>query len=167
MKIDPNEIKTILASLEAAPVHLAALSQGLDLASLHTRSEQEPWSVNDILAHLRACADVWGKSILAMLAQDHPTMRYVSPRTHLKKTAYPEQEFPASLAAFTAQRQELLGALKALEPAGWSRGATFTATTRGREGTVLSYAQRLAQHESEHMAQIRSLLQGTRSDYSL
>jgi len=163
VKPDPDETKIALDLLAATPQKLDAMSKGLVRTRLHFRSDEEPWSANDILAHLRACADVWGKSILAMLAQDHPTLRYVSPRTGIKKTNYLEQEFGVSLVAFTKQRVELLEALNSLGPEDWSRGATFTATTNGREQTVLSYAQRLARHESEHCIQVQNLLQETRS----
>ena len=158
MKVDPVEIKKILASLAATPQLLKALSIGLNKDQLHYRSDEEPWAANDILAHLRTCADVWGKSIMAMISQDHPTLRYVSPRTWMKKTNYPEQDFHASLEEFTRQRNELLQALKALPTNDWSRGATFTATTSGREQTVLSYAQRIVDHENTHCIQIEALL---------
>ncbi len=85
-------------------------------------------------------------------------MRYVSPRTWMRKTNYPEQDFHTSLEAFTNQRKELLEALRTLPNNDWSRGATFTATSKGREQTVLSYAQRIAQHEDAHCIQIEVLL---------
>ena len=163
MKADSAEIEKTLKSLAATPHRLKTLSKGLDKTQLHFWSDEEPWSVNDILAHLRACADVWGKSILTMISQEHPTLRYVSPRTWMRKTNYPEQEFHASLEAFTRQRNELLEALKALTNPDWSRGATFTGTTKGREQTVLSYAQRIAQHENEHCIQIEALLKEIRA----
>jgi DinB family protein len=162
MKVDYAEIEKTLKSLTASPDRLKALSKGLDKTQLHFRSAEEPWSFNDILAHLRGCADVWGKSILAMISQEHPTLRYVSPRTWMRKTNYPEQDFDISLEAFTKQHNELLEALKALTNNDWSRGATFTATTKGREQTVLSYAQRIAQHENEHCIQIEALLKEIR-----
>jgi DinB family protein len=158
MKVDFAEIEKTLKSLAATPDRLKALSKGLDNTQLHYRSDEEPWSFNDILAHLRACADVWGKSILAMSSQEHPTLRYVSPRAWMRKTNYPEQDFQASLEAYTQQRNELLEALRALTNQDWSRGATFTATTRRREQTVLSYAQRIAEHENEHCIQIEALV---------
>jgi integrase len=153
-----NEIEAVLTRLAAAPRRLAALSRKVDDARLGFRPDAETWSAGDILAHLRAAADVWGKGLQAMIQQDHPTLRYVSPRTWLRKTDYLDLPFSASLAAYTRQRAELLSALKALPIDGWSRGATFTATTRGREQTVLSYAQRIANHESEHLEQIAGLL---------
>jgi hypothetical protein len=75
---------------------------------------------------------------MAMIAQDHPTLRYISPRTWIRKKDYPEQEFRISLEAFAKQREELLGILRRLRTEDWSRGATVTATRKGREQTVLS-----------------------------
>ena len=151
----PTNTKPLLNLLSATPRRLASISQGVDDNRLYLKPEETAWSANDILAHLRACADVWGKSILAMIVQDHPTLRYVSPRTWIRKTNYLEQDFQESLQAFTQQRWELL---KALKSADWSRGATFTGTTRGREQTILSYVRRITDHEQEHCQQIEDLL---------
>jgi hypothetical protein len=158
------EIEQVLDSLAATPQRLALVSQKLPEAHLSTTGDPKNWSAGDILAHLRACADVWGKSILAMIAQDQPTLRYLSPRTWLKKTDYLGQDFHRSLQAFTEQRTTLLQTLRTLDRADWSRGATFTATVKGREQTILSYAQRIAAHEHEHCEQLYVLLnqrQGT------
>ncbi len=156
MKLARIEIDKILNSLAETPRRLASMTQEIENSQLHSRSEAEPWSVNDILAHLRACADVWSKSIMAMISQDHPTLRYVSPRTWIRKTDYPAQEFRSSLNAFTKKREDFLKALQALEIKDWSRGATFTGTTKGQEQTVLSYAERISQHEDEHCSQIET-----------
>lgn len=156
--ITPAEIDNILELLAETPHRLASVSKSFDNTQLTFQPEEETWSANDILAHLRSCSDVWGKSILAMITQDHPTLRYVSPRTWIRKTNYPELDFHFSFEAFTKQRYELLMTLKSLKLEDWSRGATFTATTRGRVQTVMSYTQRLARHESEHCDQIEALL---------
>ncbi len=153
-----DEIDNLLTLLEETPRRLVALTGGLENARLQAKFDQDTWSVNDILAHLRACADVWGKSILAMIAQEQPTLRYVSPRTWMRKTDYHAQEFHSSLPAFAKQHQDLLQALKMLKIEEWSRGATFTGTVRGREQTILSYAQRIVDHETVHLDQIESVL---------
>jgi hypothetical protein len=152
------ESSEILDQLRSTPRALASLSDGLNPEILHHRTPEEPWSANDILAHLRACADVWGESILEMLEKNHPTIRYVSPRTWMKKTNYPRLEFHESLAAFTRQRLELMATLVVLEPAGWQRSGTFLTAKQGREQTVLDYAQRLVEHEASHLDQLKKLL---------
>ena len=161
MSAAPSDIEAVLKQLAATPRQLAALSRHWDDSRLQARPGDETWSPNEILGHLRVCADVWGKSIMAMIMQDHPTMRYVSPRSRLKKTNYLQLEFGVSLEAFAQQRKDLLQVLKALSHQDWSRGATFTATTRGREQTVLSYACRMANHEGVHCEQMQAVLKET------
>jgi hypothetical protein len=48
--------------------------------------------------------------------------------------------------------------LKGLEIKDWSRTATFTTITKGREQTVFSYACRIAEHEHKHCDQIEAVL---------
>jgi hypothetical protein len=157
-QVGAAEISDLLRLLAHIPVRLAALSRGQDDERLHRPPGDGAWSANEILAHLRACADVWGGSIQAMIERDHPTLRYVSPRTWMRKTRYPAQPFSESLRAYSAQRDHLVTLLEALAPDGWARGATFTGTTRGREQTIESYVRRIVGHEQEHCEQIRATL---------
>ena len=138
--------------------YIEALVSGIDPSVLHIKPEEDSWSMNEILAHLRACADVWGKSITRMLNEDNPTMRYVSPRTHMKKTDYAEQAFHDSFKIFQDQRNTLLEVLKALPIDEWLRRGTFTGTTRGKNQTVYSYARRIAEHEHHHFSQMSHVL---------
>jgi len=158
MKVSPAETESVLRLLAATPRRIASLSRDVEISKLHFRPHPDSWSTNDILAHLRACADVWGKSIVEMIIRDHPKLRYISPRSWIRKTDYLELEFRGSLKAFTDQRRELLRALKGLAIKDWSRSATFTTTTRGHEQTVFSYACRIAEHEHKHCDQIEAVL---------
>ena len=158
MTLPTGDIETTLKLLAATPRRLAAVSNGLGNARLQLKPDANTWSANEILAHLRACTDVWGKSIAAMLGQNQPTLRYISPRTWIRKTDYPDLDFYTSLKAFTQQRKTLLRTLKSLSPTDWSRGAIFTGTTRGRVQTVFSYAWRMAEHERGHCEQIERVL---------
>jgi hypothetical protein len=152
------EIQLILKALAGTPRQIARVARGRDDRQLHRKPAPDAWSARDIVAHLRACAAVWGRSIDRMLTEDHPTIRYVSPRGWIKKTNYLEQSFDDLLRAFSEERGALLESLRALDPADWSRGATFTGTTLGRSGTVLSYARRIADHEMHHLDQFRRTL---------
>ena len=158
MKVSQVETESVLGSLAATPRRIASLSRGVEGSKLHFRPHPDSWSANDILAHLRACADVWGKSIVDMITMDHPTLRYVSPRGWIRKTDYLELEFPGSLKSFTVQRRELLKTLKGLAIKDWSRSATITAQTKEREETVYKYACRIAEHENKHCGQIEAVL---------
>jgi hypothetical protein len=148
----------VLSLLAATPQRIAALTAGLPPAQLRTTPNHDEWSANEVLAHLRACADVWGNCIAAMLAEDTPTLRAVNPRTWIKQTDYREMEFRPSLRAFATQRAELLAVLEPLPREGWSRAATVTGAGRVLERTVLFYAQWLARHERPHVKQIARIV---------
>jgi hypothetical protein len=151
----PEQILTLLAE---TPRRIVALTAGLAPADLRTAPDPAEWSANDVLAHLRACADVWGGCIVAMIAQDTPALRAVNPRTWIKQTDYPELAFQPSLRAFAAQRADLLALLVPLPPAGWSRAATVTGAGRPLERTVQFYAQWLARHERPHVKQVERIV---------
>jgi hypothetical protein len=57
----PRTIEQILTMLAAAPARLAELTEGLPAAQLLTPPEPGEWSARDVLGHLRACSDMWGK----------------------------------------------------------------------------------------------------------
>lgn len=154
-----SEIQAVLTVLSETPQHIARIARGLSEQQLHRKPAPDAWSAHEIVAHLRACAEVWGHSINRMLAEDHPTIRYVSPRGWIKKTDYLQQSFDDTLQAFSQQRVVLVRRLSKLSARGWARGATFTGTTLGREATVLSYATRVADHEVRHLDQLRRTVQ--------
>ena len=153
----PLTIEQNLTMLAATPSHLADLTEGLTPAQLLTAPEPGEWSARDVLAHLRACSDMWGKYIVLILGEDHPTFKAVNPTTWIKQTNYREQKFGPSLQAFTAQRIELLAILKPLPPEAWSRTATVTGAGKPRERSVRTYAQWLANHERSHFKQLERI----------
>jgi uncharacterized damage-inducible protein DinB len=154
----PLSIEQNLTLLAATPSHLAEITKGLSRAQLVTSPKSGEWSARDVLAHLRACADMWGKYIVVILSDDHPTFKAVNPTTWIKQTNYREQEFQPSIRAFTAQRAELLAVLEPLPPKAWSRKATVTGAGKPRERTVREYAQWLANHERSHFKQIERIV---------
>jgi hypothetical protein len=155
-------IEQVLTLLAATPPRLAALTADLAPAQLQAVPSPEEWSANDVLAHLRSCADIWGNCIAAMLAEDHPRLRAIDPRTWIKQMDYRDLDFRPSLRAFAAQRAELLAVLEPLPPAGWSRAATVTGARGPLERTVLFYAHLLARHEQAHLKQIERIVNSLR-----
>ena len=155
MNITPDEIEKYLSLLSATSRCLTKATQGFDEARLKFKPDEKSWSVSDILAHLRSCADVWGESIEAMLAEDNPTLPYRHPRQWIKKMNYPDLLFHESLQAFQMQRKNLLKILKSLSFEDWSR----TAMIKNREHTVFSQTRRMALHEDVHCQQIEELLE--------
>ena len=154
MSADPPTIDHVLATLRSTPLRLAELTASCSPEQLGAAPAPGEWSVTDVLAHLRACADVWGGSIARILSEDTPAFRYVSPRTWFRKTDYPNWTFDAALTALTEQRSVLLARLDSLPPEAWRRTANVTKSGKLRVETVLSYAGGMANHEIVHLDQI-------------
>lgn len=150
-------IDQILTALAQQPKTIAGLTAGLSRARLHRSPTRGEWSLNDVLAHLRSCSDMWGTYIATIVAEDRPTIKAMNPTTWIKNTDYREMEFVPSLRAFSRQRAGLLSHLRALPRSGWSRSATVTGSGRPRERTVLDYAHWLANHERSHLKHIARL----------
>ena len=53
-------VDEIMAILPETPGRISALTDGLMAAELQAAPEADAWSINDVLAHLRACHDVLG-----------------------------------------------------------------------------------------------------------
>jgi hypothetical protein len=150
-------VEAILGLLAAAPERLGALAKGATPAQLVDSPAPGQWSTRDVLAHLRACADMWGGAIVTILSEDRPTFRAVNPTTWIRQTRYLELPFFPSLKAYTQQRVELLTVLRPLPPAAWERSSTVTGAGKPIERTVFSYAQWLATHERSHDRQVMKL----------
>ncbi len=147
----------VLAMLAATPRRLAEMTAGLSPEQLRVARTPGEWSAVEVLAHLRACADVWGDGIATILAADQPTIRAINPRTWVKRTDYPDLEFGPSLRAFATQRADLSAVLEPLPPDAWSRSATVTGAGRPLVRTVLDYARWMVLHERPHIKQIERI----------
>lgn len=147
-------VEQILDMLEAAPLRIAEIAAPLTPEQLRRPPAVDEWSINDVLAHLRSCCDVWGGCIASMLAEENPTLRAVDPRTWMVSTEYPNLEFRPSFEAYAAQRKELLVVLRALPPDAWQRTATMVGSGAPIVRTVYSFGRRLVRHERPHIKQI-------------
>ncbi len=152
-------IDKILTILKETPPRLAKLTSGLAPAQLHTAPSVGEWSANEVLAHLRACNEVWGGYyIMTILTQDKPAIKAMNPRTWIKNTDYLEQEFQPSLRAFMKQRRKLLAVLEPLPPRDWTRTNTLIGAGKPLQQTLISHADGLARHERAHLKQIERTL---------
>lgn len=153
----------VVEMLAQGPPRIAAASAGIPPADLRVSVEPGAWSANEVLAHLRACGDVWAGCIERIVAEERPTIRAMNPRTWIEKTDYLEQDFQRSLEAFTAQREALVELLSGLPGEAWSRAATVTGAGKTLERTVFAYAEWMATHERSHLKQIERMLPKPRS----
>ncbi|MGN6330746.1 MAG: DinB family protein [Motilibacteraceae bacterium] len=150
----------VLELLEATTVQVRLL--GPDVPPERAVATPQPggWSMIEVLAHLRACSDVWGASIDRVLDEDEPTIRAVNPRTYLPSTDYLALAWHPSWQAFLDQREALLPRLRSLGAPQWRRAATVVGAGRPLRTTALGYAERLATHERSHVKQLHRLVAG-------
>ena len=85
------------------------------------RAKLEPWSLSDILAHLRACSDSWGWQ-----HQRHTYTERPDPALHVSarldvQVHLSRMDFDAALASLTQERQKLMRRLMELDEADWQR----------------------------------------------
>jgi DinB superfamily len=151
-----EEAEKFVGILEETPKRIAASTAGMTKAQLRTAPGPRAWSAVEILAHLRACDDLWTFSLYAMLAEprQRPALPRLDERRWARARGYARLEFGPSLKAFTLARAELLGTLRGLPEEAWS----LTADIGGRNHSVFSQVRRLALHEVEHRGQFEALI---------
>jgi hypothetical protein len=154
VKATPSEVQKYLRLVSESPQRIALLVKGLDEDRLQLRADAKSWSANDILAHLRSCADLWTHSIYAMLAESEPTFSDINERKWAKVTRYAELPFHRSFQAYSLQRESLVNVLKDLPSNSWERSALIFE----RRHTVFTQTRRLAKHETEHLEQLEVVL---------
>lgn len=163
MPAAPLSVDEILAILPASVPRVAELTGDLTSDQLHRPPEPGSWSVNDVLAHLRACNDVLGGAARRIVEEDHPAWRAMSPRTWQRKSGYHGWAFREAFAAFRQERAELLDVLLALPADAWQRTATVTVPPRSvYERSVHYYADWLASHERAHTRGLPAIVERVR-----
>ena len=148
----------IIGILSETPQHIALAVKGFEEDYLQYRTDAKTWSVNDILAHLRSCADLWTHSIYAMLAEQQPVFSDLNERKWARVTRYADLPFHASFQAFSMQHENLVRVLTDLPFDSWERSAVIS----GRRHTVFTQTRRMAKHDNEHLEQIETFLRGNR-----
>ena len=148
----------IILRLAAPPRRIAAATAGVPNSRLRAAPVPDAWSIVDILAHLRASADVWGGAIDQILSARRPTFKAISPYTWLKQTDYRSQDFAVLLRAYTRQRTALVRQLQALPARAFERSAIVTGCGAPLERTLMWYALGIAGHEHSHLKHIERLM---------
>jgi len=154
----PNKTLTVdqvLALLQATAPRIAELTESLKPTELRRPSDGE-WSGNDVLAHLRACADVWGSCMVSII-EGAQTLRAVNPLSWIEKTDYRSLDFRPSLHSFIRQRAELLGVLRPAPREDWLRTVTVTGAGAPLQRDALFYGRWMAGHERAHVKQIAKM----------
>jgi hypothetical protein len=149
LKATSQEIAIHLATLRQTPLHISSVAEQLSEEQLRVRPLPKDWSLVDHLAHLLACAEIWGDDIERMLGLDTPRFEKPHPNNVMRQHQMPP--FAESARAFADLRTGLIARLQALDPNQWERSAIIN----GRHHTVYTQTRRTALHEAVHADQIR------------
>lgn len=149
-------VEKYIGLLADSPLALSQMAEPYGEDALAASLGPKTWSAVEILAHLRGCSDVWTFSILAMLAEHEPTLAPMDPRRWAKAAGYARLPYRQALDDFAAARRGLIHALRDRPLADWERRCTIG----GRAHSVYSQVRRMAEHELDHLDQMRGLLNG-------
>src|SRR5215211_4055432 len=105
MKATQTEIEKYLDLLAETPRRITKVTKDYPDSHLQSKSGKGDWAVNDILAHLRSCSDIWTHSIYAMLAENEPVFPDINERKWAKVIGYANVPFHESFQAFSLQRE--------------------------------------------------------------
>jgi hypothetical protein len=151
-------VPEILERLAAAPTAIELLlAPALDRRR-RARARPDTWSPAEVFAHVRACADVWGGHIDAILTQGLERIAAGDPRAWAVDQGYLDVDFPASFAAYAGRRAALLETLRSLDAGGWAASAVMVGAATRVERSVEWHAAHIARHEEQHVTQIRRTL---------
>ena len=151
---------TTLAMLTAAPARIAELMAVPD-DRRRIRPRADAWSAHEIFAHVRACADVWGGHITAILGEHPARIPAGDPRAWAVEQGYFDAPFDASFVTYTADRERLLALLRELTNEGWASAALMVGSASLVERCVHWHADHIARHEEQHIVEIRRALRAS------
>ena len=151
--VENKTIQMVISLLEKNPLEIEIRTLGIDPIKLRTRPDPDSWSAVEILAHLHACATIWGKSIEKMLQENNPTIDDLHPGKWDKLRDFSALPFDESFKNYTFNRLNLISRLSMLSPEEWGKSGWI----KNKKHTVFSQARRMALHEFDHLDQFESI----------
>jgi hypothetical protein len=144
----------ILKTLQATPVVLRALVDGVDDARLRRRPAPREWAIIEVVGHLADTEERALARVRRMLAEDDPELAPFDQEALAEQRHYLELDLEEELARLEELRGQHLAELEALDGSGWAR--------TGRHGehgelSVELYETHVAAEEVDHLAQIARL----------
>jgi 5-formyltetrahydrofolate cyclo-ligase len=145
----------LVAALTATPRAIAAVASGLGGAALRWQPRPGEWSLTEVMAHLldleRA---VFLPRVRRMAAEERPAFESYDVAAWARERDHRARDFAADLAAFAQAREETIKFLHGLP-----HGAAERVGLSGHFGPVTlgQYATHAADHDLEHLGQMRDL----------
>jgi len=144
----------IIKALREAGSSVASEFAGLDEESLRIRTPGSDLSLKEIAAHLRDAEDLAGQQIMCVLDQPGRTIPHQDIDLLPMERDYRQADIRGLIAAFRSARRETVLVLWGLVDSDWDLSGQHP--YRG-DITVETIARELAQHDLEHLWQVRRL----------
>ena len=138
----------------ATPAKLAHLIKRLDKKQLRYRPAPGKWSITEIMAHLADAELVGGWRMRLILGQNGVSIQAFDQDVWATTFNYRSRDPKASLATFTALRQNNLALLKSIPKSLWESYGMHQ--ERGKE-TIAHLVRLFAGHDPNHLEQVERI----------
>jgi hypothetical protein len=142
----------IIETLKHLPDAVEAEIEGLSDAVLRRRPAEDEWSIKEIVGHMRDYAEVWSKRLYQVWAQNDPVFVSFDGKEYVRERGYQDSALAGVIAEMRAHRLKTVDLLS--HAVDWSRLGQQPGVGRR---TLKQFAERLIDHDNEHLAQIRTL----------
>jgi hypothetical protein len=106
-KQDKSQIhQRLVERLRRHALDVVRMTRGLDERALSARSEQDSWSLKELVAHMRRVQQVFASRIETMLAQDNPALPSYSPDKDTEMRSMVDAEGQMLVEVFLRERQQ-------------------------------------------------------------
>ena len=153
--IDAEARDKLIDALAEYPARLHELIFSVDDADLLRAGPEGSWGVVEVLCHLRDWEKIYVSRIQRMMAEDEPTFESVDDSLWPIDREYHKQRPREVLEDFARHRSRLVDVLMELNVSGWGRHGY---TPRQGRVSIGWYADHIAEHDANHLTQIRQAL---------
>ena len=147
----------LVRRLQGTPSAFRVVLRAMTPAQLTAPSEPDGWSPRQLLEHVRAADAVIAPRAYHVLVRDRPALPSFDERAWAALIASAEIPLDAQLAAFAIERAELCAMLRAVPEKSWLRTGVHEERGEQSLGVIMTY---LAEHEEEHLGQLRAMVGG-------
>jgi hypothetical protein len=152
--MDPRNAIRVLAS---TPAKVNALVAPLTESQLRWRPAPGEWSIKEVLCHLRDTARLHGERMRRVATEENPPLPSWDEQAAARDLKYQDDVTEAILPAYVDLRAATVELLNGLGEDAWQRPGVHA---ESGPLTLQSLLESSANHDREHLAQLRALKAG-------
>lgn len=151
----PTDPASVIARLKATVRDLLALVNGATPAQLQRAPGAEEWSAAMVVGHLADAEMVYGVRLRMVLTTDRPFLAPYDEQAWVNRFHELEDDAKLSMNRWRTLREANIRLFESLDDAEWKLSGLHA--ERG-ETTVLQLASTMADHDRDHLSQMRQAL---------